>query len=129
MRLSPLYDNSSSLCAYVAEPKVDQYLGNDFMLWKSLIDTKSKSIIRIHCRDTKQPTHLEVMKYIHQNYLEQTVNIVRKIEEVLTENTVCMILGKYKEMLSAKKISLIEKYLLSKVQLLKEVYREGRYEL
>ncbi len=51
MQLSPLYDNSSSLCAYVAEAKIDQYLGNDLMLWNSLIDTKSKSIIRINCQD------------------------------------------------------------------------------
>ena len=129
VRLSPLYDNSSSLCAYVAEPKINQYLGNDLMLWKSLIDTKSKSIIRIHCQDIKQPTHLEVMKYIHQNYLEQTVDIVKKIEEVLTGDSVHMIIGKYKEMLPENKISLIEKYLLSKVQLLQAVYGEVRYEL
>lgn len=82
VRLSPLYDNSSSLCAYVAESKINQYLGNDLMLWKSLVDTKSKSMIRISCRDTKQPAHLEVVKYI-----------------------------------------------LSKVQLLKDVYVEGDYEL
>ncbi len=129
VRLSPLYDNSSSLCAYVAESKINQYLGNDLMLWKSLIDTKSKSIIRIYCRDTKQPTHLEVVKYIHQNYLEQTVDIVKKIEKVLTEDTVHMIMDKYKEMLSVNKTSLIQKYLLSKVQLLKEVYGEVYYEL
>lgn len=129
VRLSPLYDNSSSLCAYIAEPKINQYLGNDLMLWKSLIDTKSKSIIRIHCQDIKQPTHLEVMKYIHHNYLEQTVDIVKKIEEVLTEDSVHMIIGKYKEMLSVNKTSLIEKYLFSKVQLLKEVYGEVHYEL
>lgn len=129
VRLSPLYDNSSSLCAYIAESKINQYLGNDLMLWKSLIDTKSKSIIRIYCRDTKQPTHLEVVKYIHQNYLEQTVDIVKKIEKVLTEDTVHMIMDKYKEMLSVNKTSLIQKYLLSKVQLLKEVYGEVYYEL
>ncbi len=128
VRLSPLYDNSSSLCAYVAELKINQYLGNDIMLWKSLIDTKSKSIIRIYCRDTKQPTHLEVIKYLHQNYLEQTVDIVKKIEEALTEQAVRMIIDKYKEMLSAEKIDLIEKYLLSKIQLLKEVYGEVHYE-
>lgn len=128
VRLSPLYDNSSSLCAYVTGSKVDQYLGNDLMLWRSLIDTKSKSIIRIHCQDIKQPTHLEMMKYIHQNYLEQTVDIVKKIEEALTVDSARMILSKYKEMFSGNKSSLIEKYLLSKVQLLKAVYGEVRYE-
>lgn len=128
VRLSPLYDNSSSLCAYVAESKINQYLGNDLMLWKSLVDGKSKSIIRINCRDTKRPTHLEVIKYIHNNYFEQTINIVKKMEKMLTEDTVCMIMEKYIEILSVKKIDLIKKYLLSKVQLLEEVYVEVNYE-
>jgi len=47
LRLSPLYDNSSSLCAYVKEERIKQYLGKDMLLWKSLVDTKSRSIIRI----------------------------------------------------------------------------------
>lgn len=128
VRLSPLYDNSSSLCAYVAESKINQYLGNDLMLWKSLVDTKSKSIIRISCRDTKQPTHLEMIKYIHNNYFDQTIEIVRKIGNTLTEDAVCTILDKYREILSMKKRELIKKYLFSKVQLLKEVYGEVKYE-
>lgn len=128
VRLSPLYDNSSSLCAYVAESKINQYLGNDLMLWKSLVDTKSKSLIRISCRDTKQPTHLEMIKYIYKNYFEQTIDIVKRIEELLTEDAVCMIMDKYIEILSVQKIDLIKKYLFSKVQLLKEVYGEVDYE-
>jgi len=127
VRLSPLYDNSSSLCAYIAEPKINQYLGNDLMLWNSLIDTKSKSIIRINCYDKKQPTHLEVIKYIYQNYFEQTIDIVKKIETLVTEDAVCVIIDKYKEILSIRKINLIKKYLLAKVQLLKEVYVEVDY--
>lgn len=128
IRLSLLYDNSSSLCAYVTGQKISRYLGNDLMLWKSLVDTKSKSIIRISCQDTKQPTHLEVVKYIRQNYFEQTVNIVKKIEELLTEDEICIIMNKYIEMLSTEKICLIKKYLFSKVQLLKKVYGEVNYE-
>lgn len=128
IRLSPLYDNSSSLCAYVRESKINQYLGSDLMLWESLVDTKSKSIIRINCGDTKQPTHLEVMKYIRQNYFKQTIGIVNRIEELLTEDAVCTIMDKYTEILSKNKIELIKKYLFSKVQLLKEVYAEVDYE-
>ena len=128
MRLSPLYDNSSSLCAYVAESKINQYLGNDLMLWKSLVDTKSKSIIRISSRDTKQPTHLEVIKYIHNNYFEQTIEIVKKIKELLTEDVICVVVDKYIEMISINKTDLIKKYLFSKLQLLKEVYGDVDYE-
>ena len=69
-----------------------------------------------------------MIKYIHQNYFEQTIDIVNKIEELLTEYVVCMIMDKYKEILSMRKIELIKKYIFSKVQLLKEVYGEVDYE-
>lgn len=124
-RFSPLYDNSSSLCAYVSEGKIEQYLGNDLMLWKSLIDTKSKSIIRIACHDKKQPTHLEMVRYVKEKYYGQTIDTVAKIESVMTEAAINIIMNKYKEVLSVKKRNLITKYLLSKKQLLREVYRGG----
>ncbi|MBD5545699.1 MAG: hypothetical protein HDR01_16005 [Lachnospiraceae bacterium] len=125
MQLSPLYDNSSSLCAYVAETKIDQYLGNDLMLWKSLVDTKSKSVIRITCQDRKQPTHLEVVKYMKKNYYGQTIDIVKRVEALVTEETISAIVDKYKEVLSVKKSKLILKYLLAKAQLLREIYEGG----
>lgn len=123
--LSPLYDNSSSLCAYIGERKIDQYLGNDLTLWRSLIDTKSKSIIRITCQDQKQPTHLEIIRYVKENYYDQTIDTVTKIESVMTEEVIGVIMNKYKEVLSVKKRSLIINYLLSKKQLLKTVYMGG----
>lgn len=63
-KLSPLYDNSSSLCAYVSENDISKYLGKDKLLWKSLVDTKSISMIRICQNDTKRSTHLVVMEYL-----------------------------------------------------------------
>ena len=71
--ISPLYDNSSSLCAYVKESKIKDYLGKDKLLWKSLVDTKSKSLIRIASNDTKQPTHLTMVEYLKKNYYEHTM--------------------------------------------------------
>ena len=114
-KLSPLYDNSSSLCAYVKEEKIDHYLGNDRLLWKSLVDTKSKSIIRIKNRDEKQPTHLDILRYLKKNYYDQTIDIVKKIETLVTEDAICAILDKYEEVLSIKRKKLISNYLLSKV--------------
>lgn len=127
VEISPLYDNSSSLCAYVKEEKIEQYLGNDRRLWKSLVDTKSRSLIRISSADQKQPTHLEVVTYLKENYYSQTIEIAKKIERVVTDASICDILYKYKEVLTDKKALLIKKYLLAKVQLLKEVYeiKEG----
>lgn len=124
LRLSPLYDNSSSLCAYIKESKIDQYLGNDLLLWKSLVDTKSRSLIRIGNKDKNRPTHLEVLKFLCEKYYNETVQIVEKIQTLVTEDTICVILNKYNEVLPEKRNRLILKYLLSKVQLMKEIYRK-----
>lgn len=125
LRLSPLYDNSSSLCAYVKESKIDQYLGKDQLLWKSLVDTKSKSLIRIANKDRRQPTHLEVINFLQNNYHKQTIDIVKRIETFVTEESICAILDKYGEVLTTKRRILIVKYLLTKVELLNKVYGKG----
>lgn len=124
LRISPLYDNSSSLCAYVKPEKIKQYLGKDSMLWKSLVDTKSRSIIRIQCKDMKQPTHLEVLKFLCENYCAQTVEMVTKIEKLVTEEKISDILEHYRDNLSKEKSELIKKYLLSKIQMMSNVYKE-----
>ena len=124
LRISPLYDNSSSLCAYVKPEKIKQYLGKDSMLWKSLVDTKSRSIIRIQCKDMKQPTHLEVLKFLRENYYAQTAGMVTKIEKLVTEEKISNILKHYRDNLSKEKSELIKKYLLSKIQMMSNVYKE-----
>lgn len=124
LSISPLYDNSSSLCAYVKESKIKDYLGKDKLLWKSLVDTKSKSLIRITSNDGKQPTHLEMVEFLQKNYYEQTVEIEKKIETLVTEDTVYAILDKYKEVLTEQREKLIGKYILSKAQMLRKVYGE-----
>lgn len=124
LSLSPLYDNSSSLCAYVKEDRIKQYLGKDMLLWKSLVDTKSRSIIRITVHDKKAPTHLEMLKFLKKQYYRETKDIVKTMEERISEEAVCRILDKYKESLSEEKRALIKKYILAKVELLKNVYKK-----
>ena len=124
LSLSPLYDNSSSLCAYVKEDRIKQYLGKDMLLWKSLVDTKSRSIIRITGHDKKAPNHLEMLKFLKKQYYRETKDIVKTMEERISEEAVCRILDKYKESLSEEKRALIKKYILAKVELLKNVYKK-----
>lgn len=124
LSLSPLYDNSSSLCAYVKEDRIKQYLGKDMLLWKSLVDTKSRSIIRITGHDKKAPTHLEMLKFLKKQYYRETKDVVKTMEERIFEEAVCRILDKYKESLSEEKRALIKKYILAKVELLKNVYKK-----
>lgn len=124
LSISPLYDNSSSLCAYVKETKIKNYLGNDKVLWRSLIDTKSKSLVRIISNDVKQPTHLAMVEFLQKNYYKQTIEIEKRIETFVTEENVYDILNKYEEVLTEERKELIGKFILSKVRLLKKVYEK-----
>lgn len=94
------------------------------LLWKSLVDTKSRSIIRITGHDKKAPTHLEMLKFLKKQYYREIKDIVKTMEERISEEAVCRILDKYKESLSEEKRVLIKKYILAKVELLKNVYKK-----
>lgn len=123
MKWSPLYDNSSSLCAYILEEHIKSYLGKDKVRWNSLVDTKSKSLIRCKEIDTNGPTHLEVLNYIKHNYYEKTYRFVEKVGMLMTETNISDIVGKYlSSELSENKKLLIQKYLLWKVKKMKETY-------
>ena len=123
MKWSPLYDNSSSLCAYVQEEQIASYLGKDKVKWNSLVDTKSKSLIRCRETDNKRPTHLEVLNYIKNNYYEETYKFIEKAILVMTESNISAIIGKYLcDGLSEDRKLLIEKFLLWKVKKMEEVY-------
>ena len=123
MQWSPLYDNSSSLCAYISEKNIPNYMGKDKNRWNSLIDTKSKSLIRCRENDEKRPTHLEVLKYLKENYFEDTYIFAENIVSLLTEENIYRILDLYSEDgLSEKKKMLILKFLLDKIKMMNYIY-------
>lgn len=122
LRISPLYDNSSSLCAYVEEAKIERYFGNDQLLWKSLVDSKSKSIIRLNSSDRSLPTHTEVLRVLKEKYYKQTESIAYNIRTFVTKDRICDILDKYDEVLSKKRKELITRYLLSKTEIMRDIY-------
>ncbi len=125
-RLSPLYDNSSSLCAYLSGSKLQAALGKDMKLWDALVNTKSRSLIRIKESDTKAPTHLEVMKYLEKEYYDIALPYVNKIIEEITRDKICSLLEEYSDtLLSAAKKQVILRFLLSKLDILKEVFKRG----
>lgn len=123
MQWSPLYDNSSSLCAYISEKNIPNYMGKDKNRWNSLIDTKSKSLIRCREIDEKRPTHLEVLKYLKENYFDDTYVFAKNIVSLLTEENIYRILDLYSEDgLSEKKKMLILKFLLGKIKMMNYIY-------
>ena len=65
-----------------------------------------------------------MVEFLQKNYYEQTVKVEKRIETFVTEENVYDILDKYNEVLTEERKELIGKFILSKVQLLKEVYGE-----
>lgn len=125
-KFCPLYDNSSSLCCYVPEQNVIGYLGNDQTRFYSLVVSKSQSIVRLNKKEKKRPTHEEVFKYMHEQYYEYITELVAKIEAMVNESNIATLLAGYLETtLTQERKYLIQKFLLEKVRLMKQII-EGK---
>ena len=126
--LSPLYDNSSSLCAYMNANELKiLYEGKDKNKWNAIVDTKSRSTIRCTKDDNIKSgqKHSVVIKYLHDNYYDESKYWCEKVIDKLDEVTIDRIVEKYAdEELSRIKKEVIKKYLKSKVNLLKKVFFE-----
>lgn len=118
IRLCPLYDNGSSLCCYIQESKIDGYLGNDKVRFKSLVDSKSTSRIRIDKNVKKEPAHLKVLEFLKDNYYKDVIDTVRTISCNVSEKNIDAILEAYTNMMSEKRKILIKKFLIEKVNLM-----------
>ncbi len=122
---APLYDNGSSLCAFISDTDLDQYLGNDKLRFLSLVDSKSKTLIRIDSSNKKIPTHKDVLKYLCENYYNQTKEFaeiaIRKLNEEKIEN----ILRSVNKYIYHRRYELLKKYLMEKIRILKEIYERG----
>ena len=121
-RLCPLYDNGSSLCCYIKENNIDDYLGNDKVRFNSIIDTKSTSRIRVDKYIKKEPTQLNVLKFMREYYYEDIIDIVNRIINNITEENIDIILREYIGLISEKRIIFIKKFLIGKIILLREVF-------
>jgi predicted DNA-binding protein YlxM (UPF0122 family) len=117
-KLSPLYDNGSSLCCYIQESKLDSYLGNDRVRFMSIVNSKSTSRIRINKKIRKEPKHLEVLEFLSNNYYNYVIDFVKTINQNINENSINRILENYNGIMSEKRKELIKKFLIEKVSLM-----------
>ena len=124
VRWCPLYDNGSSLCCYVNDTQLDDLLGKDLNRFNALVDSKSKSLIRVDGFKKKSPTHREVVLYLIKNY-SSARNIARQIIEKLPKNVIDSLMDEYPaEILSSKKNKLIRQYLYKKIDILTTLLKE-----
>lgn len=123
IKRAPLYDNGSSLCPYVNDKQAEEYvLGKDEMKFNSLIDSKSRSIIRINKHKKQKPTHKEMVEYLLGKYPKRTTPIVNNVIETFNIDEIYAIVDSYEEcILSEIKKELISKYLIQKKEILKNI--------
>ena len=118
-RICPMYDNGSSLCCYLKEEDLDFYLGNDKVRFNSLVNSKSRSRIRIDKNERREPTHLDFLKYLKQHYKDYILDLIIRIRGSINKQILDEIISKYPEdLLSDKRKRLVEMFLLEKVNLI-----------
>lgn len=118
LKLCPLYDNGSSLCCYILESQLDGYLGNDKLRFQALVDSKSKSRIRLNKNSKKEPAHLDVLQFLQVKHYNDVIEIIAKIKNNFNEHNIDSILEKYGVLMSAKRRILIKRFLLEKLGLM-----------
>lgn len=125
VRKCPLYDNGSSLCCYVNDNQLDKMFGKDPGPFNALVNTKSRSIIRIDGSRKAQPQHKEVVKYLLLEYPE-THDICKRFLQKLNHEIIDELLSVYQpEILSPKKNELIRRFLKKKLEILDELVKGG----
>lgn len=125
VRPCPLYDNGSSLCCYVKENEIPNYLGNDNLRFESLLNNKSKSMIRLNGYEKARPTHNSVMQFLLSNY-EDARLYASEFVQSLNKQVVETLIEKYPdELVSKNRKALLIKYLKAKIEQLAFFLSEG----
>lgn len=120
----PLYDNGSSLCCYVNDILLDAMLGNDINRFKSLVDSKSRSMIRIDGFTKKRPKHSDVVKYLLHTY-SYSKQIADRFIDTMTSDKINSIISSYPDdLVDTRRKQLLQKFLNSKIEILKKLRNE-----
>lgn len=73
----PLFDNGSSLCSYIEEDSIKDYL-KDSMRFKALCESKSKPVLR----DEQKLTHKELVEIISRMFPIEYSNFSQKLKRL-----------------------------------------------
>ena len=90
--ISPLYDNSSSLCAYENNSDLSIFF-KDRMKFEALVNTKSKSAIG--WENERPIRQFDLLKKLKDNDYELTVPYINKIKVAVNEENICKILNQF----------------------------------
>lgn len=118
--ISPLYDNGSSLCAYVNEDDIELIV-KDKIRFEALINTKSKSAIG--WKEKRPIRHFELLEKIKENYYEITIEYIEFIKYNINEETINNILSKFNDnIISSNMKKLLKIYILERRKRMLNIY-------
>ncbi|MBS6600646.1 MAG: HipA domain-containing protein [Clostridium sp.] len=117
-KVCPIYDNASSLGAYLEDKRIKESFKDNKWL-NAQVDTKSKS--RIHL-EGKKVTHCQFIKYLRDYYYDETIDFIKEIKYKLKEDKIEYIIDRYKGILSTYKIMFLKEFLKRKRILILRVY-------
>lgn len=125
IRKCPLYDNGSSLCCYVNKTQLNRMFGKDPGPFNALVDSKSRSIIRIDGSRKAYPKHREVVRFLLERY-PVAHEIGNRFLDRLDINKIDELLSVYPaDILDTRKNTLIRRFLQRKLDILRGLIEEG----
>lgn len=90
IKISPLYDNGSSLCCRVKEEDITSYF-KDHNRFNALINSSSMSAIA--WRNERKTRQFDLLRQIRDNYFDDTIGIVKQIFYKLSDDVIHRILS------------------------------------
>lgn len=119
-KMSPLYDNGSSLCAYEDNNDTEIFF-KDKMKFESLINTKSKSAIG--WENERPIRHFELLKKLKDNAYDLTISYIEKIKENINEQSIDTLLNEFDiNIISEDMKKLLRMYILERRKRMLEIY-------
>ena len=84
-----------------------------------------KSSIRIDGNNKRFPTHIEVIKYLKKINRNDIINYIENVINILSSDCIHNIIYNFNiEFMSDMRKELLQKYLIGKINLLKEIFRK-----
>lgn len=120
LRISPLYDNSSSLCCREPEESIKDIL-RDSNRFNAIVDSKSKSSIR--WMDQTKTRHFDMLRELNINFHNETHSIVENIYKYMSECSVQQIIESVPEcVMSNIRKELVFKFIMTRKNKILNVY-------
>lgn len=119
-KMSPLYDNGSSLCAYEDNNDIEIFF-KDKMKFEALVNTKSKSAIG--WENERPIRHFELLTKLKENAYDLTISYIKKIKENINEQSINTLLNEFDiDIINEDMKRLLKIYILERRKRMLEIY-------